>query len=139
MRVFPGRQEYQKFIDAEKHKEWWERLSVVGGVGGAAAAGLALFGKAHENAGGVAENPAAARLVRGAGTAALLGGAAALLGWLMRRRSKKRQKLADARLARMHFEAVTGIKPSDENVLGPDERDVLAPKKHKKKKKDDDD
>ena len=114
-------------------------MSVVGGVGGAAAAGLALFGKAHENAGGVAENPAAARLVRGAGTAALLGGAAALLGWLMRRRSKKRQKLADARLARMHFEAVTGIKPSDENVLGPDERDVLAPKKHKKKKKDDDD
>ncbi|CDJ50320.1 hypothetical protein, conserved [Eimeria brunetti] len=131
--------EYEKFMRAGRQKEWWERLGIVGGIGGTVAAGLAGFGKAHENAGGVAENPAAARLVRGAGTVALVGGAAALLAWLMRRQSKKKQKLADARLTRMQFEARTGLKPSDQNVLGPDERDVLNPPKKKSKKKDDDD
>ncbi|CDJ36173.1 uncharacterized protein EMH_0038800 [Eimeria mitis] len=130
--------EYEKFMRAERHKEWWERVGVVGGIGGAVAGGLAGFGKAHENAGGVAENPAAARLVRGAGTVALVGGAAALLAWLMRRQSKKKQKLANARLTRMQFEARTGLKPSDQNVLGPDERDILNPPKKKNKKKDDD-
>ncbi|CDI75494.1 hypothetical protein, conserved [Eimeria praecox] len=133
------KREYEKFISAEKHKEWWERIGIVGGVGGAVAGGLAGFGKAHENAGGVAENPAAARLVRGAGTVALLGAAVAFLSWAMRRRSKKKQKLADARLGRMHFEARAGVKPSDQNVLGPDERDILQPPKKKSKKKDDDD
>ncbi|CDJ60926.1 hypothetical protein, conserved [Eimeria maxima] len=133
------KKEYDKFMRAERHKDWWERLGIVGGIGGIVAGGLAEFGRAHGNAGGLAENPAAARLVRGAGTAALVGGATALLAWLMRRHNKKRQKLADARLTRMQFEARTGLKPSDQNVLGPDERDILNPPKKKSKKKEDDD
>ncbi|KAL8438690.1 hypothetical protein Efla_005228 [Eimeria flavescens] len=123
------RKEYQQFMKAERHKERWEQSSIVSGVGAAVAAGLAAFGKAHENTGGVAQNPSATRLMRGAGTVALASGAVALLSWLMRRQNKKLQKLHNARLARMQFEARTGLKPSDENVLGPDEAEILRPKK----------
>ncbi|CDJ41253.1 hypothetical protein, conserved [Eimeria tenella] len=132
------KKEYDRFMKAEKQKEWWERLSMMSGVSAAVAGGLTGFGKAHENAGGVAHNPSAARLVRGAGTVALVGGALALFSWLMRRHNKKRQKLSNARLARMQFEARTGLKPSDENVLGPDESDIFKPKGKKDKRREED-
>ena len=122
---------------AEKQKDRWERFGIMSAITTAAAGGLTGFGKVHENAGGVAENPAAARLVKGAGTVALISGAAALLSWLMRQQNKKRQKLHNARLARMQFEARTGLKPSDQNVLGPDEDEILNPKKKDKKKEED--
>ncbi|KAL8434198.1 hypothetical protein ACSSS7_003299 [Eimeria intestinalis] len=124
-----GRKEYEQFMKAERNKERWEQAGIVSAVGSAVATGLAAFGKAHENSGGVAQNPSAARLIRGAGTAALVTGAAALLSWLMRRHNKKLQKLHNARLTRMQFEARTGLKPSDENVLGPEEEEILKPKK----------
>ncbi|KAL8446642.1 hypothetical protein Emag_004702 [Eimeria magna] len=130
------RKEYEKFMKAERHKERWEQAGIVSAVGSAVATGLAAFGKAHENSGGVAQNPAAARLIRGAGTAALVTGAAALLSWVMRRHNKKLQKLRNARLTRMQFEARTGLKPSDENVLGPDEEEILKPKKKENPKED---
>lgn len=132
------RKEYDMFMTAERHKDRWERLGIVSAVGAAVSAGLAAFGKAHENAGGVAQDPTAARLVKGAGTAALVTGAGALIAWLMRRHNKKRQKLHNARLARMQFEARTGLKPSDQNVLGPDEDEILNPRKKKENKKDED-
>ncbi|KAL8272271.1 hypothetical protein Esti_003788 [Eimeria stiedai] len=131
------RKEYEEFMKAELGKERWEQAGIVSAVGSAVAAGLAAFGKAHENSGGVSQNPSAARLVRGAGTAALVTGAAALFSWLMRRHNRKLQKLHNARLARMQFEARTGLKPSDENVLGPDEEEILNPKKKETPKEED--
>ena len=118
-------------MKAQKNKEHWEQAGILSATATAVASGLAAFGKAHENAGGISQNPSAARLFKGAGTAALLSGAGALFAWLMRRHNKKRQKLYNARLARMMFEARTGLKPSDQNVLGPDEGEILKPKKPK--------
>lgn len=132
-----GRKEYEKFMKAETHKDRWERAGLISAVIAAVSAGLAAFGKAHENAGGVAQDPSAARLVKGAGTSALITGAGALIAWLNRRQSKKRQKLHNARLTRMQFEARTGLKPSDQNVLGPEEDEILNPKKKDKKKDED--
>ncbi|XP_022588245.2 uncharacterized protein LOC34620443 [Cyclospora cayetanensis] len=129
------RKEYENFINAGEHKERWERLGIVAAVGAAASAGLAAYGKAHENMGGVVRDPSSAQLVKHAGTTALLGGSLALISWLMRRQNKKKQKLHNARLARMQFEARTGLKPSDENVLGPDESLILIPPKKKHEKK----
>lgn len=124
-------------MKAEKHKDRWEQVGIISALAATVSAGLAAFGKAHENAGGVAQNPSAARLIKGAGTTALLTTAAALVSWLMRRHSKKRQKLHNARLTRMQFEARTGLRPGDENVLGPDEQELFTPKKRDKKKDED--
>lgn len=128
------RNEYAKFMQAEKNKDWWDRAALTGGVSAAVFGGLAAFDWAHRKSGDGSSD----KFLKGAGTAALLSGAGALIAWIMRRQNKKRQKLHNARLARMHFEARTGMKPSDKNVLGPDDDEILNPKKKKDDKKDDD-